>query len=46
VAASESADLIVVGSRELHGLKALGSVAERVVRQARSSMLVIRPGHT
>jgi nucleotide-binding universal stress UspA family protein len=43
VAASESADLIVVGSRGLHGLKALGSVSERVAHQARSSVLVVRP---
>ena len=46
VAASESADLIVVGSRGLHGLKALGSVSERVAHQARSSVLVVRPGPT
>ena len=44
-AASEAADLIVVGSRGLHGLKALGSVSERVAYQARSSVLVTRPGH-
>jgi nucleotide-binding universal stress UspA family protein len=44
VAASEPADLIVVGSRGLHGLKALGSVSERVAHQARSSVLVVRPG--
>jgi nucleotide-binding universal stress UspA family protein len=43
-AASESADLIVVGSRGLHGLKALGSVSERVAHHARSSVLVVRPG--
>ena len=46
VAASESADLIVVGSRGLHGLKALGSVSERVAHQARSSVLVVRPERT
>jgi nucleotide-binding universal stress UspA family protein len=46
VAASEPADLIVVGSRGLHGLKALGSVSERVAHQARSSVLVVRPGQT
>jgi nucleotide-binding universal stress UspA family protein len=46
VAASESADLIVVGSRGLHGLKALGSVSERVAHQARSSVLVVRPRQT
>jgi nucleotide-binding universal stress UspA family protein len=45
VAASESADLVVVGSRGLHGLKALGSVSERVAHQALSSVLVVRPGH-
>jgi universal stress protein A len=46
VAASELADLVVLGSRGLHGLKALGSVSERVAHQARSSVLVVRPGHT
>jgi nucleotide-binding universal stress UspA family protein len=45
VAASESADLVVVGSRGLHGLKALGSVSERVAHQAPSSVLVVRPEH-
>ena len=42
VAASESADLVVVGSRGLHGLKALGSVSERVAHRAESSVLVVR----
>jgi nucleotide-binding universal stress UspA family protein len=42
-AASDSADLVIVGSRGLHGLKALGSVSERVANQARSSVLVVRP---
>jgi nucleotide-binding universal stress UspA family protein len=46
VSAARPADLIVVGSRGLHGLKALGSVSERVAHQARSSVLVVRPGHT
>jgi universal stress protein A len=46
VDAAEAADLIVVGSRGLHGLKALGSVSERVAHQARSSVLVVRPGRT
>jgi nucleotide-binding universal stress UspA family protein len=41
-AASDSADLVVVGSRGLHGLKALGSVSERVANQSRSSVLVVR----
>jgi nucleotide-binding universal stress UspA family protein len=43
-AASESADLVVVGSRGLHGLKALGSVSERVAHQASSSVIVVHPG--
>lgn len=46
VAAAEPADLIVVGSRGLHGLKALGSVSERVAHRARSPVLVVRPGQT
>jgi nucleotide-binding universal stress UspA family protein len=42
VYASQSADLVVVGSRGLQGLKALGSVSERVAHQAHSSVLVVR----
>jgi nucleotide-binding universal stress UspA family protein len=42
-AASDSADLVVVGNRGLHGLKAIGSVSERVAHQARSSVLVVWP---
>jgi nucleotide-binding universal stress UspA family protein len=42
VEASASADLLVVGSRGLHGLKALGSVSERVANQASCSVLVVR----
>jgi nucleotide-binding universal stress UspA family protein len=42
VRASDSADMILVGSRGLHGLKALGSVSERVAHQARASVLVVR----
>jgi nucleotide-binding universal stress UspA family protein len=41
-AASADADLVVVGSRGLHGLKALGSVSERVAHQARCSTLIVR----
>lgn len=36
------ADLVVVGSRGLHGLRALGSVSERVAHRARASVLVVR----
>jgi nucleotide-binding universal stress UspA family protein len=42
VAAAADADLLVVGSRGLHGLKALGSVSERVAHQAHSSVLIVR----
>ncbi len=41
--AASEADLLVVGSRGLHGVKALGSVSERVAHQARCSVLVVRP---
>ena len=42
VGASGIVDLVVVGSRGLHGLKALGSVSERVAHQAKCSVLVVR----
>lgn len=42
IAASDEADLLVVGSRGLHGLAALGSVSERVAHRARCSVLVVR----
>jgi nucleotide-binding universal stress UspA family protein len=42
VAGSTGADLVVVGSRGLHGLAAVGSVSERVAHQATSSVLVVR----
>lgn len=42
VAASADADLLVVGSRGLHGIKALGSVSERVAHEARCSVLIVR----
>ena len=42
VGAAFEADLLVVGSRGLHGLASLGSVSERVAHQARSSVLVVR----
>jgi nucleotide-binding universal stress UspA family protein len=44
VAAAADADLVVVGSRGLHGFKSLGSVAERVAHRARSSVLIVRDG--
>ena len=43
VAAAQTADLVVVGSRGLHGARALGSVSERVAHRAPSSVLVVRP---
>lgn len=42
VAASADADLLVLGSRGLHGLKALGSVSERVAHRAGCSTLIVR----
>jgi nucleotide-binding universal stress UspA family protein len=41
-AAAADADLLVVGSRGLHGLCALGSVSERVAHRAPCSTLVVR----
>ena len=42
VKASESADIVIVGSRGHQGLKALGSVSERVAHRAKCSALVVR----
>ncbi len=42
VDASRETELLVVGSRGLHGLSALGSVSERVAHRAASSVLVVR----
>jgi nucleotide-binding universal stress UspA family protein len=42
VAAAESADLVVVGSRGLHGMRSLGSVSERVAHSAACSALIVR----
>ena len=42
VVASVDADLVIVGSRRLQGVKALGSVSERVAHQAHCSTLVVR----
>lgn len=45
VDAARGADLLVVGNRGLHGMRALGSVSERVAHRAPSSVLVVRcPG--
>ena len=41
-AAAEEADLVIVGSRGLHGVHALGSVSERVAHAAACSTLVVR----
>jgi nucleotide-binding universal stress UspA family protein len=42
VEAGMEADLLVVGSRGLHGIKALGSVSERVAHETRCSVLIVR----
>jgi nucleotide-binding universal stress UspA family protein len=42
LAAAADADLLVVGSGGFHGLKALGSVSERVAHRAQSSVLIVR----
>lgn len=39
---NQDAQIIVIGSRGLHGVKALGSVSERVAHQADCSVLVVR----
>ena len=43
-AASAAADLLVVGSRGMHGIRALGSVSERVAHRAECSTLIVRAG--
>lgn len=43
VARSERCSLIAIGRRGLTGIRALGSVSERVVHQARCSVLVVPP---
>ena len=42
MAAAADGDLLVVGSRRLHGMKALGSVSERVAHRAPCSTLIVR----
>lgn len=38
---SREADLVVVGSRGVHGVRAIGSVSERVAHQAHCTVLVV-----
>jgi nucleotide-binding universal stress UspA family protein len=42
VEAATSVDLLVLGSRGLHGLRSLGSVSERVAHRGQCSVLVVR----
>jgi nucleotide-binding universal stress UspA family protein len=42
VEASADCDLLVVGSRGMHGIKSLGSVAERVAHEAPCPVLIVR----
>jgi nucleotide-binding universal stress UspA family protein len=42
VEAAESVDLLIVGSRGLQGVRALGSTSERVAHRAASSVLIVR----
>ncbi|TMM19337.1 MAG: universal stress protein [Actinobacteria bacterium] len=42
-AAAADASLVVMGSRRLDGLRAMGSVSRRVVHQARCSVLLVPP---
>jgi len=41
--AATSFDLLILGARGLRGLRALGSVSERVAHRAPTSVLVVRP---
>ena len=41
-AAAETSDLLVIGSRGLRGVRALGSVSERLAHDAEHSVLVVR----
>jgi len=38
---SRNADLVVVGARGVHGIRAIGSVSERVAHQADCTALVV-----
>lgn len=44
VGRSRAADLVVVGSRGLHGVRAIGSVSEKVAHRAQCSVLVVHEG--
>jgi nucleotide-binding universal stress UspA family protein len=43
---SRAVDLIVVGQRGVHGLRALGSVSERVAHQAHCTALIVHEAQT
>lgn len=43
VARERHSSLIIMGSRRVGGVRALGSVSERVAHSARCSVLIIRP---
>ena len=43
VRAADEADLLIVGSRGLSGVRSLGSVSERVAHRAACSTLIVRP---
>ena len=42
-AKESEADIVIVGARGLRGLRAMGSVSERVAHEATCSVLVVRP---
>jgi len=42
---SRTVDLVVVGSRGVHGLRTLGSVSERVAHEAHCTALVVHESH-
>jgi nucleotide-binding universal stress UspA family protein len=46
VEGSRAVDLVVVGSRGVHGLRALGSVSERVAHQAHCTALLVHEPQT
>ena len=42
---SRTVDLVVVGSRGVHGIRTIGSVSERVAHQAHCTALVVHEPH-